>query len=166
MSRPSRSVVVHAAVPSDLRALQELHRALCEEERASGWGGDADPDFGGSPTGRAYLEARIGGDGLALVAGDDDVTAGFLLAGVRSGPREASAGLESMFVVPAYRRRGVGTALLARFLAWHRSTGLPFASLAVAPENHAAIALYRSSGFRGTTLVMEHRPAFPQGARG
>lgn len=80
---------------------------------------------------------------------------GFLLAGVRSEPRGFVSGLESMFVVPALRRRGIGAALLEQFLAWHRSSGLRLASLAVAPANHAAIALYQKAGFTGTTLVME-----------
>lgn len=155
MSPVPHSVVVHPATSADLPALQELHRALCIAERASGYDANADASFAASPSGCAYLTARINGDGLALIARDDDAAAGFLLAGVRSGLREAASGLDSMFVTPAFRRRGVGTALLARFLAWHRASGLPSASLAVAPANHAAIALYQKAGFRGATLIME-----------
>lgn len=149
------SFIVRAATPADLPALQKLHRALCIAERTSGYDNNADAAFAASPAGCAYLTARINGDGLALIAQDGDVTAGFLLAGVRTGPREAASGLESMFVAPAFRRRGVGTALLAGFLAWHHASGLPSASLAVAPANHAAIALYQKAGFRGATLIME-----------
>ena len=156
MSPVPHSIAVRPATTDDLPALQELHRALCLAERASGYDADADPSFAASASGRTYLSARIQGDGLALVARDGaNVTVGFLLAGVRSGPRGRVSGLESMFVVPAARRRGVGTALLEQFLAWHRSSGLPSASLAVAPANRAAIALYRKAGFAGTTLVME-----------
>ncbi len=161
MSPVPDSVLVRLATPADLTALQELHRDLCIAERANGYDRKADASFAASQSGRAYLTARISGDGLALVARDHGLTAGFLLAGVRSGPVEASSGLESMFVVPTSRRRGIGMALLARFIVWHRSAGLPSASLAVAPENHAAIALYRKAGFQGTTLVMECRPSVP-----
>lgn len=151
----SLSITVRPATPADLPALQELHAALCAAERASGYDDSADATFAASPSGRSYLVARINGDGLALVAHDGTVPAGYLVAGVRSGPRGAASGLESMFVTPAFRRRGIGTALLERFIAWHRSSGLASASLAVSPGNHAAIALYERAGFRGATLVME-----------
>jgi ribosomal protein S18 acetylase RimI-like enzyme len=151
----TRSIAVRPATPADLPALQGLHRALCAAERARGDDADADPTFAESPAGRSYLLARIDGDGLALVAHDGNIPVGCLLAGVRSGPRGPASGLESMFVAPACRRLGVGTALLEQFLAWHRASGLPSASLAVAPGNHAAIALYERAGFCGTTLVME-----------
>jgi ribosomal protein S18 acetylase RimI-like enzyme len=150
------SFTVGPATTDDLPAIQELHRALCLAERASGYDANADPFFAASPSGRAYLSARISGNGLALIArqGENGIV-GFLLAGVRSEPRGSVSGLESMFVVPAARRLGIGTALLEQFLTWHRASSLPFASLAVAPANRAAIALYQKAGFTGTTLVME-----------
>ena len=150
----SHSIVVRPATPDDLSALQELHAALCAAERASGYDDNADTTFAASRSGQAYLLARINGDGLALVAHDGTVPVGYLVASVRSRPRGAVSGLDSMFVTPACRRRGIGTALLEQFLIWHRSSGLPSASLAVAPGNHVAIALYEKAGFRGTTLVM------------
>lgn len=151
----SHSITVRPATPADLPALQGFHGALCAAERASGYDDSADPTFAGSPSGHSYLLARINGDGLALIAHDGNVPVGYLVAGVRSGPRGSVSGLESMFVTPACRRRGIGTALLEQFLVWHHASGLQSASLAVAPGNRAAIALYERAGFRGTTLVME-----------
>ena len=151
----SHSIAVRPATPADLPVLQEFHAALCAAERASGYDDNADATFAASPSGQSYLLARINGDGLALVAYDGTVPVAYLVAGVRSGSRGTASGLESMFVTPSCRLRGIGTALLEQFLAWHRSTGLPSASLAVAPGNHAAIALYKKAGFCGTTLVME-----------
>lgn len=157
MSPMPHGITVGPATPDDLPAIQELHRALCLAERASDYDGNADPLFAASPAGRAYISARVSGNGLALIARHAEKgTVGFLLAGVRSEPRGSVSGLESMFVIPVLRRRGIGAALLARFLAWHRSLGLPLASLAVAPANRAAIELYQKAGFTGTTLVMEH----------
>ena len=155
----SHSIAVRPATPADLLALQGFHAALCAAERASGYDDGADPTFAESPSGKSYLLARINGDGLALIAHDGNVPVGYLVAGVRSSPRGSVSGLESMFVSPACRRRGIGTALLEQFLVWHRASGLQSASLAVAPGNRAAIALYERAGFRGTTLVMEL--AFP-----
>jgi len=151
----SDRITVRPATPDDLPALQGFHGALCVSERASGYDDGADPTFAESPSGKSYLLARINGDGLALIAHDGNVPVGYLVAGVRSSPRGSVSGLESMFVSPACRRRGIGTALLEQFLVWHRASGLRSASLAVAPGNRAAIALYEKAGFRGTTLVME-----------
>ncbi len=151
----SHSIAVRPATPADLPALHGLHGALCAAERASGYDDSADPTFADSPSGQAYLLARINGDGLALIAHDENGPVGYLVAGVRSGPRGSVSGLESMFVTPGCRRRGIGTAPLEQFLVWHRASGLRSASLAVAPGNRAAIALYEKAGFRGTTLVME-----------
>ena len=151
----SHSIVVRPATPDDLAVLQELHAALCAAERASGYDDNADTNFAASPSGQAYLLARINGDGLALIAHDGNVRVGYLVAAVRSTAQGSVSGLESMFVMPACRRRGIGTALLEQFLVWHRVSGLRSASLAVAPGNGAAIAFYKKVGFRGTTLVME-----------
>ena len=151
----SHSIAVRPATPADLSALQGFHGALCAAERVSGYDDNADPTFAESPSGQSYFLARINGDGLALLAHDGNVPVGYLVAGVRSGPRGSVSGLESMFVTPACRRRGIGTALLEQFLVWHRASGLLSASLAVAPGNPAAIALYEKAGFRGTTLVIE-----------
>jgi ribosomal-protein-alanine N-acetyltransferase len=50
-------------------------------------------------------------------------------------------------VHPAWRRRGVGRALLAHVLAEATRLGAPRATLEVRTSNHAAIAMYEASGF-------------------
>ena len=127
----SHSIAVRPATPADLPVLQEFHAALCAAERASGYDDNADATFAASPSGQSYLLARINGDGLALVAYDGTIPVGYLVAGVRSGSRGPVSGLESMFVSPACRRRGIGTALLAQFLVWHRASGCRSASLLI-----------------------------------
>jgi RimJ/RimL family protein N-acetyltransferase len=52
-----------------------------------------------------------------------------------------------MVVVREWRRRGVGSALLAAAIEWSRDYGLHKLSLGVFPHNDAAIALYRRFGF-------------------
>jgi GNAT superfamily N-acetyltransferase len=52
----------------------------------------------------------------------------------------------SVALVPSWRGRGVGRALLRAVLAEARSAGLDKISLSVEPDNHAA-ALYASEGF-------------------
>jgi RimJ/RimL family protein N-acetyltransferase len=55
------------------------------------------------------------------------------------------------------RRRGFSLASVNTFIAWFRESDVGRASLAVAPRNAAAIALYRSTAFEPATLVMEIR---------
>jgi ribosomal protein S18 acetylase RimI-like enzyme len=50
-------------------------------------------------------------------------------------------------VEPAWRRRGVGTALLAAAEDEARRRGLPYMSLMVTDENVAALALYDDRGY-------------------
>lgn len=50
-------------------------------------------------------------------------------------------------VHPAWRRRGVGRALLAHVLAEAAAMGAPHATLEVRASNAAAIALYEAGGF-------------------
>ncbi len=52
-----------------------------------------------------------------------------------------------MAVAREWRRRGVGSALLAAAIEWAREQGLHKLSLSVFPHNAAAIALYRKFGF-------------------
>ena len=52
-----------------------------------------------------------------------------------------------MGVAVAWRRRGVGSALLTSGLDWARSTGAHKVVLEVFPHNAAAIALYEKFGF-------------------
>lgn len=65
----------------------------------------------------------------------------------------------SMAVLPGYRGRGVGDALLGRMLKEARANGYPAVSLSVDPDN-PAVSLYNRHGFaevgkRGTSLVMK-----------
>jgi ribosomal protein S18 acetylase RimI-like enzyme len=52
-----------------------------------------------------------------------------------------------MAVLPEWRGRGVGSALLSAAIEWSRQRGLHKLSLSVFPQNKAALALYRKFGF-------------------
>jgi ribosomal protein S18 acetylase RimI-like enzyme len=55
-----------------------------------------------------------------------------------------------MFVAPAARERGVGTALVEALVAWARARRAVGLSLRGAATNSPAIALYEKCGFRRT----------------
>ena len=56
--------------------------------------------------------------------------------------------VDNIAVDPAFRRRGVASALLGRMLEQARATGLAFLTLEVRESNLGAIALYERFGFR------------------
>ncbi len=64
---------------------------------------------------------------------------------------QAEAGrVGGMWVEPAWRRRGVGRALLQAVFGWARQRGLRRLGLWAPAHNPAALALYRQAGFRET----------------
>jgi GNAT superfamily N-acetyltransferase len=58
--------------------------------------------------------------------------------------------LGGMWVEPAWRRRGVGRALVAAVIAWARERKLRAVELWVTEGNRGAIDLYAAHGFRAT----------------
>jgi len=61
-----------------------------------------------------------------------------------------------MMVAPAWRRRGVGSALMREAIAWGRLVGVEKLELSVYPDNAAAIALYRAFGFEEEGRLRGH----------
>jgi ribosomal protein S18 acetylase RimI-like enzyme len=66
------------------------------------------------------------------------------------------AGEIGMLVDPAWRGRGVGSALLQGAIEWARAHDLHKLGLDVFPSNTAAIALYRKHGFVEEGLRIKH----------
>src|ERR1017187_10992558 len=86
------------ATTSDVPSIQRLNRGLCMEERDNGYSVNKDVDGAASPEGTRYVEGRVGGDGLALVARSNEAVVGYLLAGFRTFQGGESGGVGSMFV--------------------------------------------------------------------
>ena len=64
---------------------------------------------------------------------------------------EACAGeyyLDSLAVLPEYRRRGIASALIHEMFRQRDESGIPLATIAVDPENKTAYTLYTKNGFR------------------
>jgi len=84
-------------------------------------------------------------DGEAIVG----LVAGLLEPDVH-GAAERGARLVSMWVDPAYRRRGLGRRLAGAVCDWANAIGADRLSLWVARGNAPAVALYRRMGFEPT----------------
>ncbi len=84
---------------------------------------------------------------LSYVALRDGEYAGFLVT-LRQLEYDGLAYVDLLAVHPEHRRRGVGTALLARAFGDYAAAGLSAAQLDVASDNPAAVALYARAGMR------------------
>jgi mycothiol synthase len=100
---------------------------------------------------RAHAAPGFEPDGIALLCRTDDPAelVGFVRARVEvddTGRRFGEVALVG--VLPAWRGRGLGRALVRWALARFRSLGLDEAELSVVAANDRALSLYRAEGFR------------------
>lgn len=91
----------------------------------------------------------------------DGVRAGLLM--VRSDPRwlkpeETVASISEFYVLPAFRRRGVGTAAVEALLAEHRARGTAEMQADILRDNEPAIAFWARMGFGTQMLLTTRRP--------
>ena len=59
-----------------------------------------------------------------------------------------SGTIDSLYVSPEFRQKGIATALLQESIAWFRSKNLKFAAITVHELNLPAISAYKKVGFR------------------
>ena len=104
------------------------------------------------------LDRRAGGAGRIFVSEEGGAVVGFVgvLARVVPEPDEtqAYAYVSDLVVLPAYRRRGIGRALLERAEAYARGEGARVLRVGVLAKNEAAARLYRSLGFGDYTIQL------------
>jgi GNAT superfamily N-acetyltransferase len=108
-------------------------------------------------------------DAACWVAVDGGRTIGYLVARI-NGPYPSRpvkvADLESVFVEPAERGRGVGSGLVATFADWAVRHGARRMTVTAYAANERAIAFYRRHGFVPRSLSLESGIAelYPQPA--
>jgi ribosomal protein S18 acetylase RimI-like enzyme len=104
---------------------------------------------------RAYIKDRIeksmSGDGLVLVAQDKDIV-GFLSCSIldRSNPNweiRKIGHIGPVYVIPEYRRRGTGRALIKEALKWMKTHEVEYVELNVVAQNSAGAAAWKALGF-------------------
>jgi RimJ/RimL family protein N-acetyltransferase len=139
--------VIRRAHPRDAAALVTLAEEVAAEPGGwlvvdGGWRTTADE--------RSYLRAlRRYRDAAVFVAetGDHGIV-GRLSLGRDPHPASRHVADLGVMVAAAFRRQGIGRALLAQSVDWARDVGVRKLELHVFPHNHAAIALYEDFGFR------------------
>lgn len=141
------SWAVRRAEPRDAQALVDLAHAVGSEPgrwliSTSDWRSVGEE--------RRYLRAVRRTDFAAVYVAETDTGELVGRLSLARDPHPASGHVADLglMVAPSHRRQGIGSALLARAVAWARDHGVEKLELHVFPHNTAAIALYESSGFR------------------
>lgn len=93
----------------------------------------------------ALLAHQQRGD-LILVASEASEVRGYI--NQESQPDQGIAWVHHLIVAPAYRRQGIGTALLVRGMQQARQLGQTHVMAAVQSKNHPAIQFLSHQGFR------------------
>lgn len=99
---------------------------------------------------------------VALLALDDDTPIGFIEANLRTdyvnGTESSPVGfVEGLYVAPAYRRRGVGRALIAAVERWTQARGCSELAFDALIDNATSHAAHRAYGFEETERVVYFR---------
>ena len=103
---------------------------------------------------RGNLVALLDSDSarVAVACGDDDEIVGFAITTLSFGLEYGrSAELEDLFVDPAHRRSGIGSALIDDSADWARSRGCRVLELVVAPNGANVDHLFNYYAHQGFT---------------
>ena len=136
---------IRPAEARDAVALCALSAAVGEEEGSwllttEMWRSVADE--------RRYLRSvRRHPDAAVYAVVDGDVIVGRLSLARDPHPASRHVADLGLMVAVAYRRRGIGRALLEQAVAWASAAGVSKLELHVFPWNEPAIALYQAFGF-------------------
>ena len=153
---PQTAFHIRAAEPADVLALMRLKRLLAEAEdslhavraNAADWLRDGFAPHAGFT---AYV-AEAGGAVVGMATCSRRTITGW------SGP---ILFLQDLFVEPAYRRHGIGAALMARVAALAQEIGSPVVELIVRADNNAAQTFYRHAGLQHLPQCLTYALAGP-----
>lgn len=106
---------------------------------------------------RLVREVIQGEKGICLVAEVENQIVGYLIGVMKESSLTAVkyAELLHVSVQPAYRRRGIGKGLVKKFIAWGSRQGAHRVTVAVGPNNQAAIKFYQALQLAPATLWLE-----------
>lgn len=92
-----------------------------------------------------------------FVLDDEGVVAGFVWVVIRMDLQGAFGSIDQVYLLPEYRRKGLGRELMRAAERFLRERGVEYARLYVTENNRDAVALYRATGYAVTRYEMEKR---------
>jgi len=139
------NLFIHTFAGPDKPALVAAINAVCAEGR---WMRTL--RYEPTPAWEHALNAADCPDHLLLVVQDGAQIIGWCRtfpAHCHNGDATASLGVG---LLPDYRNRGIGAALVRASLSWARNAGLARITLTTRPDNHHAMHVFRKCGFAPT----------------
>ena len=107
-----------------------------------------------------YFKIFVDREALDLGAGVVALRDGQIIGSCMLGIRENKGWVGGMGIIPAYRRHGIGRAIINYLIAQGRERNLTQLELEVITQNTPAVKLYEDVGFERTrTLLIFDRPA-------
>jgi ribosomal protein S18 acetylase RimI-like enzyme len=154
------NVVVRAARSEDLEPISRLAGELVRQHHRFDERRFFLPDNVEAGYRRFFGHERSTREAVILAAEVDGAVAGYAYG--RLEPRDWNnllqehGAVHDIFVAPASRGHGVGSALMSAMLAELRSRGAEIVVLYTATQNVAAQRLFEKAGFRSTMIEMTH----------
>lgn len=106
-----------------------------------------------------FKNSIINKNSLALVVVDNAEIVGYLIGTINEAEDyrniQKIAELDNMFILPKYRKKGIGTDLCGKFFKWAKEKGIKRASVIVSEQNSKAINYYKKCGFLDYNLILE-----------
>lgn len=140
---------IRNAIPNDLRRIVELENLCFPKAHAY--------------TRRQLRYLLLKANSTILVETTGTVIRGFLIILYTRGT--SVAGIETINVDPAFRKKGIGLRLLSTAEVLLRNKGICRVRLEVAITNHAAIKLYEHAGFEKMVLLKAYYHFDHEGSR-
>lgn len=144
-----RTADIRAAIFEDFERIVELEQLCFPREHAY------------SRRQLRYLLTKA--NSTVLVETRGAIIRGFLIILYRRGT--SVAGLETINVDPAFRKKGIGLRLISAAEEHLRKKGISSIRLEVAITNSAAIKLYEQAGFHQTVLLKKYYHFHHDGSR-
>lgn len=142
---------IRNAEDRDIKPVAKLQMRLMEEHVQAGERSLAIAP-GASGKWVRYIRKMVRGGRSVLLVAEDSGVIGYVFGYIKDQPpifREKYVGyISDMYVLPAFRSRGVGQRLMAQAMDFFRAAGLPAVELHASVWNQSALSFYERLGFR------------------
>ncbi len=147
---------IRKATLKDLETIRKLNQKLFKY----GYKFDKTLDCNWPINNKKYFkEAITKKDSLALVALVNNKIIGYFIGNTKKAEDyrklKKIAEADDAYIIPEYRRRGIGNLLLKKFLVWAKKKGIKRARALIATQNKKSIAWHKKAGFKEYNLTLE-----------
>lgn len=148
---------IRSAETGDLERVQELSVELSEKE-AEEFDSTIDPEWNTTEEATEYFRSRIR-DGFAQVVETEDSIVGYMVGGIASSEAYREdlklAEIESMYITPEHRGRGIGTEFVETFESWAEKHNADRIRVEVTSQNGRGLRFYEDQGLQDYARTLE-----------